>query len=327
MIITSLRRKNNNYIIKGLVMLMVIATLCVYYIFLGPNAFPDYDNYQTIARNGGYLFSPDEYFFEFFSRGVLASQYIPLESSVDILVFLSQSFTVFYILFLIKKKPWNGLMQSSLTSVAFLTTIIRAAPAYEIIGYLCMGKITKRKFILCSVFALSWHDTAVIPLALIALVYLMNTLNISNFILKILNNIYLLGILIFVFPEKFKEIIEILVGSFIGIRSVYFETEGGYSVLKILYMIGIYLSTCYLIRVSELDKEKKLIIYILNLVGAIMYSINSVAGVRFSLFTITTFLALYDFNNIDKKYYKYVIIIFSIALYFYSYIDILKNTI
>lgn len=320
-------QRPSNYIVKGLVVLMLMVALILYYIVLGPSAFPDYDNYQTIARNGGYLFSPDEYFFEYFSRGILTSRYIQPENAVDLLVLISQFFTFFYIFSLMKERPWNGLMQTSLTSVAFLTTIIRAAPAYEMIGYLCMGKITKKKFFLCGAIAIGWHDTAVIPLSLIGFVYLIRVIRLDNISLKILNNVYLFGVAIFIFPDKFKEIIGIIFGSLIGIRTIYFETDGGYSAIKIIYSMGIYLSTCYLTRLSKLDKEKKLIIYGLNIFGAIMYSINSVAGIRFSLFTITVFLALYDFNCISNKIYKYLIAIGFITLYFYSYIDILKNTI
>lgn len=322
-----IRYKFHNRIIKLIAMLMIMSALVIYYFILGPTAFPDYDNYLTIARNGGYLFAPNEYFFEYFSRGILTNKYIVSESAVDLLVFISQCFTIFYMIYLIKEKPWNGLIQSSLTSVSFLTTIIRAAPAYEVIGFLCAGSLSLKKILICSIIALSWHDTAAIPIAIVTFIYFTRYLRINSILVNLFNKIYLFGIAIFLFSEKFKLIIENLIGSIIGIRSIYFETDGGHSLLKIIYSVGIYLSTIYLIKNSKMDSEKKLIIYGLNMVGALIYSINSVAGIRFSLFTITVFLAMYDFSFLNHKFYKYFFVIAFVGVYIYSYIDILKNTI
>lgn len=308
------------------VLLMILIALIFYYNILGPSAFPDYENYQTIVSNGGYLFSPDEYYFEWFSRGVLKFDFENYIWNVDILAIFSQVISIIYFLKLVKIKPWSGLLQAGLSSVLFLTTTIRAAPAYLFFGFAGLNNTNLKSTIILMLMAIAWHDSAILPFFIIIIVIVLEKFNLLgklNYFFKIIYPLFIFGI---IFPDLFRNIFISSLSGLIGIRESYLSEDGSYSVAKLCYTLLLYIISLLIIKKKLLNEKSIAILYAINIMSVGLYIINSVAGIRFSIYIIVFILASISNLKIENLFSKILIYFLSIFVYIYTYFDIIKNT-
>lgn len=305
---------------------MVAFALIAYYLVLGPDAFPDYENYQTIVRNGGFLFSIDEYYFEYISRGFLKLDLGDPKTNVDLLAAVSQLITLWYVFVLSKKKPMSGLMQSALTGVVFLTTTIRAAPSYLLLGYAGLKTANWFQLFGITVLAIGWHDSAVIPFGVVLAAKILARGGVIDAANYLVSKVYwFFGSLILIADQIRSVFIELLGGS-IGIREAYLTEDASYGVVKLVYIAIIYVFTSLALAKSKTNPENRVVLNVLNVICALMYMVNGVAGVRFSTYALTYFLAVYEWPQKNSAVLKVVIYGVCVAIYLYSFHDVLKNT-
>jgi hypothetical protein len=305
---------------------MIILSLVAYYLILSPNAFPDYQNYKTIVLNGGYLFNPNEYYFEWFSRWVLKINFNDEEINVNLLAIISQAITIFYLYILNKNKPINGLLQTSISSLLFLTTTIRGAPAYILFGMVGLQEKKTSFLILLMLFAMAWHDSAVIPFIAVLFIQLIDKIGKLEALIKFLKYIYPFFVLGIVFPEIFRGVILEIFDGLLGIRQSYLNDEGSYTTLKMCYILSIFILSFFIAREKFNNKKNIATIYFINIICIGLYLINSVVGIRFSIYIIVFALATSSLKYINKITIALIIYIISLSLYIFTYYDILKNT-
>jgi len=319
-----------NSICRLLSLAMILIVLISYYLVLSPSAFPDYENYKTIIANGGYLFDPDEYRFEYFSRWILKGNPRDDESLVDLLAFTSQIITIIFYIIVIIRRPSSSLALVAFTGVAFLTTIIRAAPAYDAIGLIVLLEAKIIYSFLFVLLGISWHDSMILPGVAILFSKILKSANIFN-ISKNINHMLLIVLILGIIATFFSEIIRSGIISIIPdlvIRNSYLVEDGAHSIIKKLYII-LMLSIVLIGSVNLINKiDYKIIQLLISGISIIIFTINGVAGMRFFLFSLVLF-----FSSIDLKPFlhsnlrKFIYLSLTLTIYIYSYFDILRNTV
>ncbi len=283
------------YINKNRLLFLVVVflVLAVYY-FIGGYGFPDYRNYITLAENNGYISSPDEYAAEWISRFFLRNGFGILDSAVEVVDFFAVFIQVFYvsfILFLMKDKDilhQRGWLFFTLAlSPLLLTTALRAAPAYIIIAYLAYyGRVATLRFLLLSLLAISFHDSAILMVVLFAMSCafcgVFKRVN-TSFLRKVM----WVSVILIVFSQQFSLLFISFISNFdFGIRAAYFQTpESASLVKKIFILFAWYIAYTSLFNKS-CEIRTKVFICAATLLMALSFSISEVAGIRIAGYVI-----------------------------------------
>lgn len=276
-----------------LFLLVVFSVLAIYYV-VGGYGFPDYRNYITLAENNGYISSPDEYAAEWISRFFLRNGFGVLDSAVEVVDFFAAFIQVFYIVFILSlmkdedilhQRGW--LFFTLALSPLLLTTALRAAPAYIIIAYLAYyGRFTSLRFLLLSLLAISFHDSAILMVVLFVLscvfCNVFKRVN-ASFIRKVM----WLSVLLIVFSEQFSLLFVSLISNFdFGIRAAYFQSPESASLVKKIFVLFAW----YIAYTSLFNKlccvRTKVFICAAALLMALSFSISEVAGIRIAGYVI-----------------------------------------
>lgn len=306
---------------------MILGVLFSYYLIIGESAFPDYENYITIVLNGGYLYSPEEYFFEFFSRFILTLDTGNANINVDLLTFISQTFSIVYFIVLSFIKPWSGFALVAISSVLYLTTMVRAAPAYVLLGYVGLKNFKFLPLIVIFIVAIGWHDTALLPFGMVIISSILDKVGWTELAKNLFTKVYwVIAFLLFLINFIRPLIIDIIQDR-LGIRASYLHDLTSHSFLKLFYIFFIYVGSYYIIKKSSITQKNANVLYMLNIFCVFLYIINGTAGVRFAGYTIVFLLSATNWQMLINKFARPIIYLIFIVLYFITYIDILKNTI
>lgn len=310
------------------------------YTTLGGDAFPDYENYITIAENRGWLFQENEYFFEWISRGLLI--YLPLlgfspKSSVDVLAAVNQLVCTAIFLWLMfskeKEKNVGATLLFSLIGFLLLTTTIRAAPCYLALTVLACRNLKLDLFGLCILlFGLAWHDSFLI---LAAFVLLSGTIANTKALERALSNplihnaIYILSATALLFSNQLRDTILSLIGFDAGIRAVYFDGDGAQSTIKLVYCMIAIIVCATTFNDAKVHIRNRILATMLSVGIAAFYIISGTAAVRFSMFAFCAFIPLrgvYAFNFERLASVRLIGFFAAIVLFILSTIDTLSQT-
>ena len=281
---------NTNRLLFVLVILFVLA---VYYV-VGGYGFPDYSNYIALVRNGGYLRSPDEYATEGVARFILKNEFGffgSAHSTVDFLAAFVQLFYVVFVFILMKdedlQRQRGWLFFTLALSPLLLTTVLRAGPAYLVVTYLALyGKVFTPRFIVLALIAISFHDSAIVMIAL----YVLSSMFCCVFSRVGVRELrWLMGVslLIILLSQQVYLLLMSLVSNFeLGIRSVYFQAENAASLVKKVFVVFIWFVAYTALYNDRSSIRTKVFLCACSLLMAVSFSINEVAGVRFSAYVL-----------------------------------------
>jgi hypothetical protein len=278
--------------------LLVVLVLLIYYL-IGGKEFPDYSNYLTIVKQGGYLFSPNEYKAEWISRFILRNPNGLFGSSFDAVNFLvvTAQLSFFLFLFLVTRSKyvsWSGSFYFCLFSAPLLlTTAVRAAPVYLIMTYLTIfsDKMKFKWFLFWFFLALAFHDTAILIGSILGVQKFfysrIGKINLN----RIIKLVLMLSLVLILMPEFFTDVVRSL-STFVdlGIRATYFEVTIERSFIKRLFMLFILICvflSMYRTKVIHFFHFSVAAIYLAASFG---FVINEVVGIRMVLFVLYPFV-------------------------------------
>jgi hypothetical protein len=323
-------------LLKCFILLMVLL-IDGYLLMNGLEALPDYDGYFIMAGKNLDGLSDGGAFLELipkmFLGGILTSGQI--STDIAILTGLSQLFTIFFYI-VYKPKGVNDLnmgmfLVAGLTGPFFLTTAIRAAPAYLLSAMVfCNGvNPSVRSLFLLSIAAL-WHDTSVVSLVvcLVAFISEKKLKQPINFIKKSSVRLMLLFTLIGSLLKLIVQLTPIdLLAGFLGYRAVYI-TSNNETFLKELFIIIVVLMGIVCIRKCQLNTRQTFWIIMLSIATILVSLVNQVAGVRISFYIIVAAVPMFrveDFIKISESVKLYMAIIIFLCLTTFSLWDLNRN--
>lgn len=310
-------RLKNSFRVLGVS--FVAISIFIFYI-LGGHYFPDYENYILLASNDGWLFSENEYMFEWLSRGILRLAIrtgLSAEYAVIVLTIINQIICTWFFIYLIthknRKINFGGVLLFSLIGFLLITTTLRASPAY-----LALTLLALREFrfnltnTLIMLFGLAWHDTFIIPIIIITASIITTKITSINYYLKAINFdklIVYISIAILFFTEQLRDLLLSIFGVEAGIRAIYFEGDGAHSIAKLIYC-AMALLICKLSQIdNDLSERLQRFAALLGFSIAITYLISGTAAVRLSMYAFCTFIPLrgiYFFDYENKKYIRLI---------------------
>lgn len=317
----------------------LFATIITFYM-LGGSAFPDYENYVTLASNGGWLFNEDEYLFEWLSRGILIFTPkigLSLEHSVDILTAINQLFCfgVFASLIASRKKTTcrGGVLLFCLVGFLLLTTTIRASPAYLSLTLIYLrGMKVDAVNIFIVIFALAWHDSFLI-LGIIILVATLTTM--SQSLQKALerlhfNNVIIgMAAIILLASTQLRDIILGIANVSAGIRTVYFEGDGAHSTTKLIFCLIAYLMCVQSCLDTSLNLRIRRSAALLAFCLSTTYLVSGTVAVRFSIYIFCAFIPLrgvYISKMEHRRNFQFVELILCPCLLAFNAFETLRQT-
>lgn len=266
--------------------------LLIFY-FIGIDRFPDYENYLVIARYGG-ITGEKDYWFEWISRFLLSFDLVDPHSRVLLTTIVNQIFCVAVLFYFCKKSERNAIGMFLIVAIfyfLFLTTTIRASAAYLAAGIFFVEKtMFSKKSILLLIFALAWHDTAIILFLILMLtgLFCLFFRNSSERKLNYILNFIVLLALFLLFNASG------ILSSFLGLlelgsRLEYFIPVEEVSLVKTFYFLFLAAILFGYLR-AESSLEKKVFLCIFFSVMCAASSFNQVMGIRFSYYLIIFFL-------------------------------------
>ncbi|MFF7708707.1 EpsG family protein [Pseudomonas sp. NPDC007930] len=274
----------------------VMIIVCVYYI-VGGYHFPDYTNYITIVKNGGVLRDSSEYVAEWFSRGffklVPAKLDIEPRATVDLFVAIVQAAFLIFVTWASRGSPRLARGWVFLTLALgplLLTTAVRSAPAYLCIAYLgCDENLKKRpwfKFLILAVVAVSFHDTAIVMLGLLAVTVLLAKVQSRLLDWLIAGVLFLVPVVLFFSQLITNFLLPIIVAHVHAGSSIYLATNPTGSIIKRFFMLFIWWCVFSTWRADQVSRRTKIFLIASLALAVSAYLINEVAGIRFSLFCL-----------------------------------------
>lgn len=320
---------------RSLFLLVVLFVLVVYYS-VGGYGFPDYSNYVTLVRNGGFLRSPDEYAAEWLSRLILRNPFglfDSAESVVDCLALIVQFFYIAFIYALMQdqdeqyQRGW--LFFTLALSPLLLTTALRAAPAYIVIAYLASyGKVLSPKFLILSLLAIAFHDSAIVMILLYV-----TTVVFCDFFPKVQVNLLrwvMIGaLLLILLSQQISFLLVSLMSHFeFGIRSVYFQGGVNASILKKIFMVFVWFVSWTALFNERSAIKTKVFLATAAFLMACAFAISEVAGIRFSAYVLGVAVVskgafLLSGNSEDK--YSRADMLIGFAFFGFMFFDIFRN--
>lgn len=317
----------------------IIITLVSYGI-LGGSAFPDYNNYITLAEHEGWLFDKNEYFFEWISRGILI--YSPkfgfeAQSAVNILATVNQIVCSLVFCSLILSKDVNKSIGTtllfSLVGFLFLTTTIRAAPAYLALTILAIRNLKlDLRGVIIIFFGLAWHDSFIVPIIGIIITHAVaksNKLSKIREQLSLDKIIHLISAGSLLFASQIREAALSVIGFDTGIRAVYFESNGAQNIVKMTYCAVAILVCANTYNDKSVNYLNRTLATILSIGVAMSYLVSGTAAVRFSMFVFCAFIPIrgvFAFEFERKLLFRPLIFIIAIGFLFFSAFDTLSKT-
>jgi len=309
-------------------------TLLIIYYFMGGEKFPDYENYVRITEAIG---RDDPLIkFELVPTLILTSFYsITLDPklTVDLYIFFLHLFYIFWLYAFHKGTAKNGmLLFTLLVAPLALTSTIRAAFAYVAVSYYIAskGRVKNHFSLPLLLFGILSHYSSLI----IIFIYLVTKFFISN---KNFNNISIFTAVcfgIFLATFNIRESSDIIAQALLMIdlqdRLVYVEEATSLSFLKVFYwlFIGYFVYTVSKSKRSTSIQSNFMIGAYLVL--SVLFSINSVIGIRLAVYLIGigvlikgNFLILTETKSTNLGRFD---ILLAIVFFFLSIADILSNT-
>ncbi|UVH50567.1 hypothetical protein NVB75_29095 [Pseudomonas sp. CBS] len=323
---------------RGYVYLNVffVCVLLVVYYLMGGGAFPDYPNYVTIVNNGGYLFSKDEYMAEWVSRFFLSQGLFFFDSAEHVVDFFALIVQVFYILFVfyfgvlkggISRRGW--FFFTAVLGPLLITTALRASPAYILIAYIAAtGGRLNLKFLLLSVLAVSFHDSALILVVLYAASCLMARIFrvVGPKFYQIL--MWCSLVLILLSQQVALALFSVVSKLDMGIRSVYFQELPETSIVKKVFLIVIWIVAYTTIKNVAVHARTKIFVCGSMLLTALSFSLNEVAGIRFALYVLGSCVlakGAFIFSGQHNSRYRQIDVVLAVAYFGLVFMDILRN--
>jgi hypothetical protein len=296
------------FLLKSLILLMVLA-IDSYILINGLEALPDYDGYFIMAEKNRDGLSDGRALLELIPKLFLGGVFTSGKTSDDIVILtaLSQLFTVyFYILY--KPGYAKGLnlgtfLLAGLTGPFFLTTAIRAAPAYLLSAIVFGNGVKpswKNVFLLCA--AIFWHDTGIVCLIVASAAFAVGdkTEKLVGFIRKSYSRLLLFFIFIgLIFKTMVAYAPVDLLVDLLGYRAVYI-TSNNETVLKEVFIVLVILLGMFCIRKCSLNTRQTFWVITFCLITILVALINQVAGVRMSFYIIAATLPMFRFENFTK---------------------------
>jgi hypothetical protein len=312
-----------------IISIIVAIFICLIYYLVGGELFPDYKNYITISENGGWLFDPNEYFFEWASRWWLRElpNYVPNVIAVDLLAFAVQLIYVIWLIDTVNKaeivgKYWITVLSGPL----LLTTTLRGTVAY-LAAYLLVDSknrsILKSSLIL--LMGLSFHDSFLI----VALAYIISY-PLSGFLgRRFLISVYIFSVFMIVFGGYLLGgLASLILILGIGIRDVYFSEVSGPSIIKIVYALfvaGLVFPIVW--SKNNENQQSTLMIVLLFAASSILFGLSSTPAIRMLLF-VSGMAVLVGFSR--GLYPSYlnkpsVMILIGLPIIFLMFWDLFRN--
>jgi len=266
--------------------IVVAIFICSIYYFVGGELFPDYKNYITISENGGWLFDPNEYFFEWVSRWWLRElpSYVSHVIAVDLLAFAVQLIYVVWLICAVKKseivaKYWITVLSGPL----LLTTTLRGTVAYLAAYLLVDGE--NRSFLKSTpilLLGLSFHDSFLI-VALICIISYVLSAYLGR---RLLISIYIFSVFMIFFGSYLLGGLGSLILILgIGIRDVYFMEISGPSIIKTIYALFVAALVFPIVWSKNIENpQSTLIIVLLFAASSILFGLSSTPAIRMLLF-------------------------------------------
>lgn len=323
---------STNRLLFALIILFVIS---VYYV-VGGYGFPDYSNYVTLVENGGYLRSPDEYVTEWVARFILKNEFgffSTAQGTVDFLAAFVQFFYVVFVFLLMRsdnlQQQRGWLFFTLALSPLLLTTALRAAPAYLLIAYLAAyGKVLTPRFIILALIAVAFHDSAIIMVTLCVLscafCYVFSSVG-AYFLRWVMG----LSLVIILLSQQISFLLLSLVSRFdFGIRSVYFQGGDVASLVKKVFLIFIWLVAYTALFNERSNIRVKVFLCASVLLMALSFSINEVAGVRFSAYVLGAALVskgAFLLSGNEGSRFGQVDLLFGFVYFVVMFYDIFRN--
>lgn len=313
----------------------VLVLLIVYY-FMGGWSFPDYPNYVTIVNNGGYLFNKDEYMAEWVSRFFLSHGLIFFDSAEHVVDFFALIIQVFYILFVfyfgvvkdgISRRGW--FFFTAVLGPLLITTALRASPAYILVAYVAAtGGRLNLKFVVLSILAVSFHDSAII----LVFVYAISCL-VARMFRSVGPAFYQLlmwcSFALILLSQQVAFVLFSMVSKLnIGIRSVYFQELPEASIVKKVFIVVVWVVAYTAIKNVTVNARTKIFVCGSMLLTAFSFSLNEVVGVRFSLYVLGSCVlakGAFLFSGQPNSRYRQIDIVFAIAYFCLVFMDLLRN--
>ncbi|WP_411705145.1 hypothetical protein [Edaphovirga cremea] len=316
--------------------LLFVCFLLVIYYFMGGGSFPDYSNYVTIVNNGGYLFSKDEYMTEWVSRFFLSKGLVFFDSADHVVDFFALLVQMFYVLFVfyfglikgrVSRRGW--FFFTAVLGPLLITTALRASPAYILVAYIAAtGGRLNLKFLLLSVLAVSFHDSALILVAVYAA-----SCVIAGIFKSIGSTLYQLlmwcSLALVLLSQQVSYVLFSVVSKLnIGIRSVYFQELPDTSIVKKVFMIVIWVVAYTTIKNIAVQARTKIFVCSSMLLTAISFSLSEVVGIRFALYVLGSCVlakGAFLFSGQHNSRYRQVDVVIAVAYFCLAFMDILRN--
>ncbi len=334
-----------SYQLLGFLFLAVITTL---YYGLGAEQFPDYDNYITIANNNGWLFNEDEYLFEWISRALLTlpmSLGLQPRTAVDLLALINQIVCLGYFGWLLisqdRARVFGATLLIALVGVLLITTTLRASTAYLALSLFVLRGMRLDVFGgLLLLLGLAWHDSFAVPLALVLLAHL--SLQLQDAItvqkpatgrLKASSALECLAVVIafavLLLAAPLRDAILAALNIDPGIRSVYLDSDGSHSLIKLAYC-GICLLMCLAtVCDPQIPRPVRRFSALLALAVSFTYLVSGVVAVRLAVFAfcaLVPFRGVFVLNAERSDVARVVLLLLTPVLLWLSVADILGQT-
>ncbi|ALE87598.1 hypothetical protein [Pseudomonas versuta] len=320
-----------------LLFLLVVSTVLLVYYFVGGYGFPDYRNYIALAENNGYITSANEYAAEWVARFFLRNGFGVADSAAGTVDFFAAFVQIFYIVFILILMRGDDLQQQQrgwlfftlALSPLLLTTALRATPAYLIIAYLCSyGKISTFRFFILAVVAISFHDSAIVMIAL----YVMSCV-FCNVFYNVRESFLRWGMwgafTLILLSQQVSFLFVSLVSHFdLGIRAVYFQGGESASVVKKIFLLFIWVVAYTGLSGEAVSIRSKVFLCASTLVMALSFSLSEVAGIRFSVYVLGAAVVAkgaFLFSGNEDSKFKQVDLVLGFMYFVIMFYDIFRN--
>jgi len=304
--------------VSGLVALVLVSLLLFY--ILGAERFADYSNYVRIAEGDGYAYSEHDYVFEWLSRFFLSLSGFSSSERVALLIFANQVVcVVFFVWAAIRNRAeavFGVLLIFCLFGFLFMTTTLRAAPAYLLISafYIRGGRFDALGVGLL-IFALAWHDSAALVILICMAAYFASLFvggKLKGLVGPVLVVFVFLSVAVVFFSGFFRSYAVVSLPVDLGVRAAYFDGEGDQSYLKGLFVVFTLMLCLSFVVDKRVSSRARLYVTLLSVAVSFLYVISAVAAVRLALYIYVVILPLrgifiFEFEKVrELRFYLFL---------------------
>lgn len=322
---------NAKSILYSYFLAVFLSVVILLYYMIGGEFFPDYHVYKKISD--GVI--NHNYITEFVSGYLLAGEGVEFLgfNKLDSFVAIVQIFSVFVLLFFcffFPKYSYSILVFSTIYGALLLTTTLRAAPLHVVfLGFcifFCRYGISYFSIVLFTLIGMLFHDSFILCTLAFLLYKIFFFISRYKLCVLLIKSLFYLIPIFFITGGAIKDFIVQLSGfEFLGARRAYLDADLA-SISKLLYCLVIYFLS-YL-SVSESERSNCFsfnVLFLLtsfNLVFCLLFIVNNVAAIRFSIFVLTVILILRGglFFQLEKKLVNGIMFVpFYLALGFFQF--------